>query len=483
MVWPNLMELAHVEEKELGCGDFAFQLDRASYGNRMPVTVERKRIGDLVQRSAKKDHWCQLQKMRDMSDVGIFLLEGDFRTASQFNAFGSQEDEDLTPTNHTIDSEQSLVLFMGRAILSWDKVGFIQTKDEQGTLRAIGTLGLMSATASELRQKSPESALNVKVERKRLVDRLENGGIPFQIAHRVAEEIGSMKQMDLLYANAESDECRDAMLAPVIADCCSELGSSNPSRWSAACHRVYFSPLTETAEVRKVFNEYEHLVEDSANLLFSLHTGLTLEEALDTALNDGNAEDDPPRSVSIELSKDASDFRNCFAVDSHVESFYRFEQGNAQLHRLLPFMAMRTESGLFRSSRLFVFLLEGEQLVERVKESLTKTNRGFVDSARIVADKIRHDCCDESVSGKERRILVIRGLQAALDSAAKKPGYNSVLRAVVDMVLADVMIARESERMCVLQAVRLSNDLNIIVQQLALACFHFQLLTEKTNRS
>jgi hypothetical protein len=228
-----------------------------------------------------------------------------------------------------------------------------------------------------------------------------------------------------------------------------------------------------------VYNEYEHLVEDRANLLFNLHTGLTPEEALDTALNDVNVEDDPPRTVSIEISKDGSVFRNCLAVDSHVEAFYRFEQGNDQPRRLLPFMAMRTESGVCRSSRLYVFLLEGEQLVERVQESLTDKSRSFVASARIVGDRIRDDCCDESVSGKERRILVIRGLQAALDSAAKKPGYNSVLRAVVDMVLADVMIARESERMCVLQAVRLSNDLHIIVQQLALACFHFQLLTNR----
>jgi hypothetical protein len=469
MVWPNLMELAHVEEKELGCGDFAFQLDRDAYGSRMPVIVERKRVGDLVQRSAKRDHWCQLQKMRDVSDVGIFLLEGDFRTASQFNAFGSQEDEGLTPTNHTIDSEESIVRFMGRAILSSDAVGFIQTKDEQGTLRAVGALGLMSATASKQLQRSPESALNVKVERKRLVDRLQNGGIPFQLAHRVGEDL----QQQMIFLR----DCRTTNVdaaAPVIAGSCLELGSkNNASRWSAACHRVYFSPLAETAEVRKVYNEYEHLVEDRANLLFNLHTGLTPEEALDTALNDVNVEDDPPRSVSIELSKDASDFRNCFAVDSHVETFYRFEEGNAPPCRLLPFMAMRTESGLFRSSRLFVFLLEGEQLVERVKESLTEKNRCFVTSARIVADKIRDDCCDESVSGKERRILVIRGLQAALDSAAKKPGYNSVLRAVVDMVLADVMIARESERICVLQAVRrLSNDLNIIAK-LALCSISF----------
>jgi ERCC4-type nuclease len=482
MVWPNSMVLAHVEEKELGCGDFAFQLDRGPYGSRIPVIVERKRIGDLVQRSAKKDHWSQLQKMRDMSDVSIFLLEGDFRSATQFNAFGSQEDEALASTNHTIDSEESIVLFMGRAILSSDTVGFIQTKDEQGSLRAVGALGLMSATASKQSQRSPESALNVKVERKRLADRLENGGIPFQLAHRVAEEIGSTKQMDLLYAIAENDDCREIMLAPVIADCCSALASkSSASRWSAACHRIYFSPLVEAAKARKIYSEYEHLVEDRANLLFNLQTGWTPEEALDIALSDGDVQVESPRSVSIELSKDGSDFRNCFAVDSRVETFYRFKQG--QLSRLLPFMAMRTESGLFRSSRLFVFLLEGEQLVERVKQSLTDKNACFVASARIVADKIRDDCCDESESGKERRILVIRGLQAALDNAAKKPGYNSVLRAMVDMVLADIMIARESERMCVLQAVRLSNDLNIIVQQLALACFHFQLLTETTNRS
>jgi ERCC4-type nuclease len=482
IVWPNDMMLADVEEKELGCGDFAFQLQRNAYGNRLPVLVERKRIGDLVQRSAKKDHWWQLQKMRDMNTtVGLFLLEGDLRQAAQYTAFGSQEDEGWTPTNHTIDSEETIIRFMGRAILSSDSLGFIQTKDEQGSLRFVAVLGLMSATASHLSQRAPVTAMNMKVEKKRLADRLEKGGIPFQVAHRVAEEIGSMKQMDLLYASADNDECRDALLVPVIAGSCSELGSkSNASRWSAACHRVYFSALSEPADARKIYSEYEHLVEDRATLLSNLHAGMTPEEALDVALNDEKVEDEPSRSVSIELSKDGSVFRNCFAADNH-ENFYRLKPGNPQLHVSLPVMSMRTEAGLFRASRLFIFLLEGEQLVERVKQSLTGENRCFVASARVVADKIRADCCDTSMAGKERRVLVIRGLQPALDSAAKKPGYNSVLRVMVDMVLADIMIAREIERMCVLQAVRLSNDLQVIVQQLALACFHFQLLTGKKN--
>jgi hypothetical protein len=142
-----------------------------------PVSLERKRIGDIVNRSTKKDHWYQLQRMQDeamatLGGVSILLLEGGPRTTEKFMPYGAQAVDTASPYVHTIDDEETLYRYMGRAILNgtlqqqWlveafrfshstldaacvlldpsHTTRFIQTKDEQGTLRMVGVLGLLS---------------------------------------------------------------------------------------------------------------------------------------------------------------------------------------------------------------------------------------------------------------------------------------------------------------------------------------------------
>jgi glutamate racemase len=46
---------------------------------------------------------------------------------------------------------------------------------------------------------------------------------------------------------------------------------------------------------------------------------------------------------------------------------------------------------------------------------------------------------------------------------------------MVDMVFAELMIRHD---MVVLQAVRLTTDLEMMVRELVMACFHYQLLTQ-----
>jgi hypothetical protein len=53
-----------------------------------------QRISDLVQRSVKKDHWKQLQRMKSLGNVDgtcIFLIEGDLRTAERLTAYDAHE--------------------------------------------------------------------------------------------------------------------------------------------------------------------------------------------------------------------------------------------------------------------------------------------------------------------------------------------------------------------------------------------------------
>lgn len=71
------------------------------------------------------------------------------------------------------------------------------------------------------------------------------------------------------------------------------------------------------------------------------------------------------------------------------------------------------------------------------------------------------------------------GLNSALDTIARKPGYHAESRAVVDMVLSNLMIRRDVD---VVQALRKNaEDRKKLVQQLALACLHHGLLVERST--
>jgi hypothetical protein len=136
-IWPRGVPKASIEEKSLRSGDFAFYVVNQSDEllRQIPVWIERKRIGDLVQRSYTKDHWFQLQRMRDEAShtngLCLFLLEGDLRCAAQYIPYGAQSEQSRSPLSHTVDDEDSLSSFMARAVLSSRFVRFHQAKDEQ----------------------------------------------------------------------------------------------------------------------------------------------------------------------------------------------------------------------------------------------------------------------------------------------------------------------------------------------------------------
>ena len=119
LVWSGVPTV-QVEERRLASGDFSLlvQSNEGDAEQSLPVLIERKRVGDLVQRSCGKDHWYQLQRMQRIANVNVLLLEGDPRTTSQFMAYGQQQiEDDTSPFRHVIDDEASLFRFFGRAIL------------------------------------------------------------------------------------------------------------------------------------------------------------------------------------------------------------------------------------------------------------------------------------------------------------------------------------------------------------------------------
>jgi ERCC4-type nuclease len=200
-VWPASRPTGSVVEKGLAYGDFAFEISDpnvAEKAARLLVIVERKLLRDLVQRSARGDHWKQLQRMRDHCEHAIILIENDTQLASKFDAYGSMGLEP-NPTHHLIETDADVSRFMGRAILSSRKIKFIQTKDQSGTFRSIGAMALMAAECSRIGRNAPVSPPTAASEQSKLEGVLTSGGIHWQVAKVIDKEIGSVTALANLY--------------------------------------------------------------------------------------------------------------------------------------------------------------------------------------------------------------------------------------------------------------------------------------------
>lgn len=436
-MWPrDARGEAAVAEECLAIGDFAFVTkDTAGSDLRLPVYIERKCIGDLVQRSFKKDHWKQLHRMRDVEGRSLFLLEGDFRNTTRYTAFGSLQTEDYTRNNHTIDDEPSLIRFIGRALLSVKSLRFIQTKELMGTLRAVFAVGLVSAASMGSQKPISVPIPCVTVERTNLLNRLVSGGVPYNIAACIADEIGSTKQMDALYSKLDDDSLRDNLLFPIVEDVCREMESeTSPSAWSAAVHKVYFSALSDPSKGKATFDDLKHLVEDEAALLSHLHSGIPSEEALDKVLGSTDVAAESPRTVHITIP---ASLKGVFPDDVSQEgSFYRLSFVRNPTG--IPYITIRTCSRSHGSNRLYLFVMEGSDFVSRLSASLKAMGDNYLVVARAVAREIVGDCMP--IHEDDTRILLIRGLQAAFDAAAKKPTYDLQTRPVAELILAELMI-------------------------------------------
>jgi hypothetical protein len=167
----------------------------------------------------------------------------------------------------------------------------------------------------------------------------------------------------------------------------------------------------------------------------------------------------------------------------------------------LPTIVLQAKDDCYQSKPVFVCILEGQDITERLRSAMTTATTSTpltsscsgLEAARNVAKKIHEECissCSASwrvtchqakqhtAPPRQTVVLIVRGLRPALDRLAKGVGYRAEIRAVMDMVLAEIMI---SYNVVVLQAIRKTGDLERMVQEFALACFYFQLLTEKKN--
>lgn len=475
-VWPMDMPEVKVQERRLVYGDFAFELDKNAYVQlRIPLTIERKRVSDLVQRSHKGDHWNQLHRMCGHCDVAVFLIEGDTGTAGQF---ASQCIEEWKPQSYAIGDEKGVFLFAGRAILTSRKARFVQTKDEQSSLRAVAAHGLMASLSPVAQREVNTSSFNSKAEKTKLADRLLAGGIPWKLARRVSEEIGSAVSLDKLYETA-SGPARGTLLCPMIANSLPDFANSvtSAAEWSRAIYSIWTSCIPDQQAIRATFEEHKLIVQDQGKMLSALHSGLSLEASIDAALSTARFEDSLHRKVEIQLP---SDLEHCFPHGANgADTFYRLTVVSKNPFGLsLPTLVMQTTAAKLTSCQLFVHVITGNEVIDLIEKAMNNEPLEFVSVARDAAVKINKKCLSSQMDLRaDQRVIVVHGLNAAREQVAKKAGYRQELAVVVDMVLAELSVAHD---VVVLQAMKKKVEhLEMVVQQLALACYNYQLLTRE----
>lgn len=490
-VWPRTLPSAKVEEAKLEWGDIQYSLQNGtsdSSSERLGVSIERKRVNDLVQRSSGGDHFEQLFRMKERCSLSILLIENDTRTACNVTPYNSQDKEGFDPFDPTIRSEDDVYQMFGRILLTCDSIKFIQTRDEQASLRSVGALGLMTVFAPSFCTKEREEGKdNYTKGIQALSDQLKEAGIPWKITKRISKVVGGPMELRALYDSCCNEFAKSHLLSHVIAaDDQGDLKSSMTG-WSDAIYRIIAgTSKKQSSDKTNISGEaalllHKEFIEDHGMYLSTLYQGNSPDEALEKVLDNPSSKhiELAPRVVEISLTKEQSTkyFPPSGSAMSGEKTFYKLsilsdEESRSQFGAI----TMRTVSQSLASKSLEIFELEGSDIVDLVRDKWrAEKGKDFVSLAKTVARLMDNLCHGKGRATK--RILMVCGLQPALDANAKKSGYATETKTVVDLVFAELLLCYD---VTILQALRKKIDDRInLVKQLALSCFHCGFLTNQ----
>jgi len=487
-VWPTTLPPAQVQEVSLKWGDFQYSVQSGnSDPRRLGVSIERKRVNDLVQRSVNGDHLVQLFRMRQHCSLSILLIENDTRTANNVTAYNAQNREGYDPWDSTITCENDVFRMFGRVILSCDAIKFIQTKDEQASLRAIGCIGLMSVYAPQKYTNEFDNNCNGV---QALADQLKQGGIPWRLAKRVANAVGGPEQLKTLITSCCNEKAKSGLLAHIISYCSDQDQEdlrSSATGWSDAIYRIITRPVTPSSESglsgESALMLHKALIHDHGLYLSTLYQGRSHEDALEHILD--NSTGLQPTATTKVAQRHVS---ICLTDDQANRYFPSTRDGDRTFYKLSTISTQKSQNcstaitmyavcdGL-ASKSLSIFEMEGSEVVELIRNTWnTKKGNDFVTLAKTVARLVDSSYICKLTKGNAKRIIVVCGLQPALDANAKKPGYAAEMRTLVDLVFAELLLCYD---VTIIQALRKKIDDRVnVVKQVALACFHCGFLVE-----
>jgi len=311
-------------------------------------------------------------------------------------------------------------------------------------------------------------------DQNRLTKRLIDAVIPHPLADRVAKEY-SISQLDAAFQECVEEDAKACLLTPLVANAdMKAIAKGSDSAWSEAVLRAFYSVHTEMSGVLSSFHELQELVEDHGELLSALHQKTERDDALDLVLSANKRETiQRERHVHIEICE--TDIK--LLPTPTEQSFYSLELlPSHPLDASITTLVFRTTSGDLCSSKVIVQIMSGPAYVNEVKTAM-KPGFDHVGLARDAAASIMK-VAKLVGNKKDRRVLIIRGLPPAVEAEAKKAGYRAEFKSFLDMVSADLMLEHD---VVVLQAFRQNDDVELLLKQMALACFHYQLLTERIS--
>lgn len=411
--------------------------------------------------------------MQDNFQHAIMLIEGDCRVANRFDPYGIQNRERKI-SHHTIENDEDIVIFICRAILFSRKIKFIQTKDERGTYRSIGAIGLMANACKNI-QRTEDSQVSSKTSQQiQLSDTLTAGGIDWRISKEIAFQFGSLKNLKEHYESCNATITKELLLEPMLRNSLDHhLGRVD--MWSKAIYSVVISEDERRAVVKRQFDSMKYLVEESAcdqaTILYNLYKGRSSNDALNAAF-DSTEElfSSEKRVVHIECSKE---YESCFEKPTEF-SFYKLFQ--AQENKLvLPYVQFRAIFDNLQSDAIRIHVVDGIEIVGDLCRMITSPSVDFVDVAKRIACKYNGLCkIEQTCTQDDHRVLLVRGLEPALNRFAKMSTYRLETPILVDMMIASLML---DHNIVVLQAFRKNmSETSMIMRQIALACFNYQLL-------
>lgn len=488
-VWPQRLPLAKVKESKLDWGDIQYSLEDTSNSlsnQRLGISVERKRVNDLVQRSVGGDHFSQLLRMKAHCSLSILLIENDTRTACNVTAYNAQDKEGFDPFDSTIQCEDDIYRMFGRILLTCDSIKFMQTRDEQASLRSVGALGLMAIFVPSNRTKELEGGGGNKPAKsaQALSDQLKDAGIPWKMAKRVANIVGGPIELKAMYDSCCNEMAKSRLLSHVIAVKDQGALKSSNTGWSDAIYRISTASEVSSGKKTKLSGEaalllHKELIEDHGMYISALYKGDSPEEALEKVLDTASSKQTelPTRSVSISLTKEQeTKYFPRSVTESAENTFYKISIiSDDESKRQSGAITMRAVSQSLTSRSLKIFELEGSDIVNLVRDRWQGND--FVSMAKTVASLMNNLCGDPG--GFSKRVLMVCGLQPALDANAKKSGYAPEMKTVVDLVFAELLLCYD---ITILQALRKkANDRVNLVKQLALSCLHCGYLNQRLD--
>jgi hypothetical protein len=110
-----------------------------------------------------------MKSLGSVNGACVFLIEGDLRTAERFTAYGAQEMDMMVRNNFVIEDQDAAVRFIGRALLSYKCLRFIQTNAEVATYEAIAAIAMVASSLHSERKNACPALRNVDADRGRLL--------------------------------------------------------------------------------------------------------------------------------------------------------------------------------------------------------------------------------------------------------------------------------------------------------------------------